>query len=76
MSIAPLLALKDGWMSSPQIIQISVIMPLYYDIPSLTKTDRICRRQMESSSPEESSYWDEKGLGKPKYEKLSKYKPL
>lgn len=76
MSIAPLLALKDGWISSSQIMQIPVIMSIYYDIPSPIRTDGIYRKDMEISSLEENSFLEEKGLYELKYNKLSKHKPL
>lgn len=76
MSIAPLLALKDGWISSSQIIQIPVIMPIYYDVPLPIKTDGIYRKEMKISSLEEDSSLEEKGLYELEYNKLSKHKPL
>lgn len=63
MSIAPLLALKDGWKSSSQIIQMPIIMPVYYHIPSPMEMDGIYKRKMELSSQEDSSFWEKKGLG-------------
>jgi len=72
MSIAPLLALKDGWMTSSRIIQTPVVVPFYYDSPSPVKIDGIFK---DNYNPKEQSSNTEK-VGQIQYNKLSRYKPL